>query len=660
MSIVTEAKKMIPVNVRNGIKKALGMKPSPYITIVKGSSLLKEASHLEKNLSRNLTKNIDSNITCDSPLGIKTQAIDQLIEDKLYSKKYTFYNLYVIVDPYHFSPLSALALFRTNQLCSVKVTVKGIQNETDVTGMLEPSKYHRVPIMGLYPNKSNQVLLELFDIDNNLIDSRTIKIRTSELPASLQDAVQVEESGGTTAFGLTLVSGKSVPYPFAYDKSGTIRYFLNHRPRGYGLFPLANGHFIFVDRQVLIPTYEIPHSTQIYEMDYFGRVHKTYFVEKGGHHDIHEKTPGGNLLMVSNSMDNHVEDVILEIDRTTGDIVKSLDMREIFHETYCNLIDWVHINTISYDEKSRCVLISPRNLHSLVKVNWDTKELIWILCDPRFWEGTNYIDKVLKPVGDISWHYQQHAAYQLSDDLDGNPNTNHYIMFDNHWHKRRRVKFFDNDELSYAKIYTVDEINKTVKLEHKYAGVKSKITSNALLDFAKKRVFSMGGYLEPLIDDRQGMIYEYDYDTEKVINQYSIKYFFYRAYEFVINYNCLATPMVKDKNYLVGHLEKPVLTNETITDTQNKLPEDANIDYIIKEDIFHIQGFDHLIKKVYFVGKNKTYVRDMSRTYQTSDLFKDMLYYTAIPLSDLVNDTYKIYVSYCDTIYNSEKHITLS
>ena len=56
------------------------------------------------------------------------------------------------------------------------------------------------------------------------------------------------------------------------------------------------------------------------------------------------------------------------------------------------------------------------------------------------------------------------------------------------------------------------------------------------------------------------MTYEFDYDTEEVINQFSIKTTFYRASEMKIDYNDLAAPMEVADNYIRGELLQPTKT----------------------------------------------------------------------------------------------------
>ena len=154
----------------------------------------------------------------------------------------------------------------------------------------------------------------------------------------MNDLVQVKKKTEKSAMKLILAVGKSMPYPAAFDEQGDIRYMMRFRPRGYGFFPVANDRFIVMERQTLLPTPLIPHSTQMYEMDYLGRVYRTYYVPNGIHHDVCEMTPGGNLLVASNSQCGHVEDCIAEVNRETGKIEKVLDMREIFG---CISIPWI-------------------------------------------------------------------------------------------------------------------------------------------------------------------------------------------------------------------------------------------------------------------------------------------------------------------------------
>ena len=113
-----------------------------------------------------------------------------------------------------------------------------------------------------------------------------------------------------------------------------------------------------------------------------------YYVSGGSHHEVIEKEPGGNLLVLTSSIQSHFEDKIQEIDRQTGEVVNELVLDDILDCEYVNRADWAHINTVSYQPESDTILISARDIESVIKLNWTTKKIQWILCDPRCWEGT--------------------------------------------------------------------------------------------------------------------------------------------------------------------------------------------------------------------------------------------------------------------------------
>lgn len=593
-----------------------------------------------------------SNIEKETSFVEKTLAIDEDIQSYLDSNNYTWDNPMVITNPYQNSPLTALILFKTEEKTGVKVTVKGKDELYDISNEInEHTTAHRVPVIGLYGNYKNTVLLELTDENNNTIASKEIKIRTDSLPESLNNMVKVEKHTVKSAYDLTLITGQSCTNPFAYDEAGDIRWVITETGGSNGVFPLSNGRFIYQTGDYLVPSHEKPHPSNLYEMDYLGRAYRQYFVEQGVHHDVSEKTPNGNLLIITNSNQNYVEDVVMELDRETGEVVKKLDLKDVLGNYFRNKVDWAHTNTISYDEESDTVLLSPRNTHSAIKVNWSTDELVWILGNPEVWEGSGLEDKVLKPSGNIIWNYQQHAVYEINP-TDGKDNLDYYIMFDNHWDKARKVDCFDNREDSYTLIYSVDEENFTVSQEKIYTGLKSKITSNSTYDAENNRVFAMSGNLKNSQDGYWGMNYEYDYETGEILNQYSIKERFYRGYHMIYDYEDMAQPFELYNNYIGGNLTAPEnmteqLSEYSIPDTQIN----NNIDFKIQDTILYMFANDHAVKQVIFVGQENCYVYDKSHITLYDESYLSYSYYTPIPLSGMNSDTYAITLIYNDDIY---------
>lgn len=602
----------------------------------------------------------ETNILQEQSYSVKSLTRDYLLERLLRSGEYTFDHMFLIRNPYGEAPLTALALFVLESPAKVRVTTKGDIPATDFVSVLPRKRNHRVPILGLYPDRTNRVLIEVLDDGEQVVASHEIPITTVELPKNLQDAITVKKLAESPAYDNILINGGVNINTCAFDREGKIRYFLRRNPRGYGIFPLSDGHFFYMEKHISVPSFSNPQTVQSYDMDYFGRVFRTYLVENGVHHTAEEMV-NGNILAGSNTMLEHTEDRIIEIDRQTGDIVWTLDIWDLFDDTYKDLMDWCHVNSAVYYEKDHSVLISLRNVHAVISVDYDTKKLRWMLSDPAFWKDSSMTDDLLRPVGDVRWTYQQHAAYELEEDFDGNPDTKHVIVYDNHWAKRRKAASFDKDPFSYVTIYTIHEKEKTVQLYKGFSCPKARIRANGIYVPDKKRVYNMAGcYAEP-VDDHMGGVYEYDFDTCEVVSEFGVRPGYFRAYEFKPDVQELARPMETSGNYMCGTIRRPVELSgdeyrSLISQQADKL-RSATIDYILQEDLLFVQCLDHEVQKIYFRGEKGCYQTCFDDTYQTMDIFSEMLYYIATQLSTLPPDRYELYLSIGDTLYKTGKWI---
>ena len=495
---------------------------------------------------------IDTTITKESSMVDTSWQIDQQIEAEVQSGAYTFEEPEVIMDPYQISPLTGVAVFQTDEEYRVRVTVKGKTKEADITGVTVKAKGHRVPIIGLYPKTENSVKLELLDDNDQTIKEMELKVQTDGLPEEMDDMVSVEKSSGESAYGLTIISGQGVYYPFAYDVNGDIRWYLNHRTSTYGVFQLSNGNYIMQDNYGYVSSVTKSFPAAFYEMDYLGRAVQMYLVPHGTHHEIIEKEPDGNLLILTSTLQDHVDDKIIELDRKSGEIVNSLEMTELFGNDYTeDVIDWAHLNTVSYQAEDDTILISPRNLNSGVKLNWTTHEIVWILANPEVFKGTKYEKYVLTPDSDFLWHYRQHTVYQIDTDLDGNSDTVEITMFDNH--RNPEADYYDHEKGSFVTVYAVNEKEKTVSLLKKLKVVKANVTSNTIYDADSGHIFGMCGTVKSGTA-KTGMTYEFDYESGEILNQYYINKNYYRAIELEANYETMSEAMQQPEDYIKGTL----------------------------------------------------------------------------------------------------------
>lgn len=604
---------------------------------------------------------IETTIPVEQTRVATSYAIDQQLQAEQ-ENGYSWEEPMTIVNPYQIAPLTAVILFDTPEACAVRFTVKGKTEAADITGEVEAAVSHRVPVIGLYPGMENTVVLELLDADGNATDSQEVKISTEVLPDQLTDSIYPVKTSGISAYELTMVYGQRTHLPFAYDCMGDIRWYMNIETANYGLYLLSNNRMIWQDTAAYVPNMEKPQSTNLYEMDYLGRAYTMYYLAGGSHHEVIEKEPGGNLLVLTSSLQSHYENMIQEIDRQTGKVVNELVLEDLLDCEYVDRADWVHVNTVSYQPESDTILISARNLESVIKLNWTTKEIQWILCDPRFWEGTEYESYVLQPEGEFVYHFQQHTAYEVEEDMDGNSDTIEISMYDNHYVKERKSKldYYDNDDASYLLVYSVDEAAGTVRQIKKIPTIYSKITSSMIYDSESGHVFGMCGWVPRAEDKRKGMTYEFDYDTEEILNQFSIKTTFYRACEMKIDYNDLAAAMKLEENTIRGELIQPVKVTdpENVTAPQAVISQE-NVTLHLTGSVLYVGTLDHQISQIVFRGAEHTYVYDTTQIVLRVADYLQHYEHLPVPLQNLEPDEYNIYVMYqdrwCDTGQNFTK-----
>lgn len=157
--------------------------------IVKTGEWVKEnAVSLEENyIHLHGRKAIGIKISEDNTLAVKTRARDAFLEQCLQSGDYTEDFFLVVKNPYLLSPLTALVLFCSKKPYRIKAKVleqKEQETEENFTAFAttEPTTRHRVPVIGLYPGKTNKVLLQFFDENNINCKCMEFTIKMRELP----------------------------------------------------------------------------------------------------------------------------------------------------------------------------------------------------------------------------------------------------------------------------------------------------------------------------------------------------------------------------------------------------------------------------------------------------------------------------------------------
>jgi len=375
------------------------------------------------------------------------------------SEGYTFNNPNVILNPYEISPLTAVIAYDSENETNVTVTIVGKDEKTTIKHTFAPSKKHLLPIYGLYPNYNNTIILE----SNGL--TKEINIQTSALPENFIIPSNIYANKELLDNDLYFYTPSSVGYTSAYDINGDVRWYLTTHAL-WKIDRLQNGHLLIsTDRPINTPYY----MTGLYEMDLLGKIYNEYSLEGGYHHDYYE-LPSGNILVASDEFENEagtVEDVIYEINRKNGKVVKTFDLKKILKmedgksENWINY-DWFHNNAIWYDSKTNSITLSGRHQDAVINIDYETGKLNWIIGDSTNW-SEEYKKYFFTPIGDdFEWQWSQHAAMVTPE--------GYIFIFDNGNNKSKNPNEYVPATESYSRgvMYEINTTDMTIKQVWQY------------------------------------------------------------------------------------------------------------------------------------------------------------------------------------------------
>jgi arylsulfate sulfotransferase len=339
--------------------------------------------------------------------------------------------------------------------------------------------------------------------------------------------------------GMTLVSwygfdiNRAPQNPFIFDSFGDIRWYLDLKTHPelnqllfeIGIERLQNGNFYFGDTS----------TDKIYEIDPFGTVINRWSMPGFQfHHDVFEKPNGNFILSVDKIGASTVEDYIIEIDRSSGQIINVWDLNQSLQNTrqtlFANAVDWIHVNALIYDSRDNTIIISGRT-QGLVKLDNNNK-VLWIMGCHKGWgnagNGINLKNYLLTPLDatgqsitnqnildgntnhpDFEWNWYQHAPL-----LKANGNI---ILFDNGGTNRN---FSGAGQYSRAVEYAINEESKTVKQIWEYGKSRGNSTFSSIVSDvdvllnSNHIIFSPGAVNN---GTRYGKVIEIDYQTKNVL-----------------------------------------------------------------------------------------------------------------------------------------------
>jgi arylsulfate sulfotransferase len=385
---------------------------------------------------------------------------------------------YVIVDPYDMNPCSALVMFEAEKPGDIEITIKGddVYSTYRYTKKISGTHYE-IPIIGLYAGRENTVIL-----NDNKGNTSELKISTEPLPVDFQTYNLEKTMPEKMEPGVTLFTACfEHSYSALLDNNAQIRGYLSNKNMAHGtsIILLKNGNMLSTgDEYKLIPY----NMSSLWEFNWLGKIFMEYEIPNAVHHDVTE-LPNGDFLAVSNNKDMFIsgtrEDVVIIIDRKTGNIKKEYDFRKIIDETrkpyhYFDpdiintvTIDWMHANTAIYDKTDNSIIVSSPIQSQVISIDAETSAINWISGPHEGYDGSaEFLKKyLLAPTGTgFEWHWGQHEPMLLPD-FDNNADTIDLLMLDDGQNRsfteENAIKA--NDNYSRGVQYRINKKTKTIE-----------------------------------------------------------------------------------------------------------------------------------------------------------------------------------------------------
>ena len=189
----------------------------------------------------------------------------------------------------------------------------------------------------------------------------------------------------------------------------------------------------------------------------------------GIHHDIFELKNGNLLVTTSDLALDTIEDVVLEIDRTNGHILRQLEFSDYLDVSRVREIgraaaDWLHMNSIVYDQTDRSIIVSGRGQSAVVKLSYPEMKIQWILGPHDNWKE-KYQPYLLTPIGEnFEWSWSQHHATVMNPRYP-NEKIVDILLFDNGQYKSFELAAALSPLESYTRVvhYRIDEGAMTIE-----------------------------------------------------------------------------------------------------------------------------------------------------------------------------------------------------
>ena len=499
----------------------------------------------------------------------KQAAIKDQLDAEYAAGSYDETTPFVKADPFGTDTLSCYVRFATADSVTVSYEVAGRKKTGDTPKVAAfshtprdgdaPTTEHEFKVVGLIPNHKNTVTLTCTAQDGASRTS-TFTVKTPALKGEEEECLTVTagESNTPLADGFFTILGNDsskLDFMCLYDNAGQIR----------GEVPIIG----YRSHRLLSPgDGSIIMSVSTTKMAQISAIGQVVNVWSTGDYELHHDyafDDDGNLLVLASHAGSeadldvdraaakkdegervNVEDLIIKIDVTTGDVSLVADLGDIFPDLKANAkvaqdgdLDWIHINTIQW-LGGGTVLLSSRETSTVIKLTdiYGSPTVDWLMGSPDFWAGSGFEDKLLQAQGDFSLNAGQHSVTYLPSSDTVTTGRYQVLLYDNNFGAAESYPKFDWGKLgaavvtdyskgthSFGRVFTVDETARTYELQEQIAVPFSGYVSSAQRVGNSDSMLVASGQAKTFTEyDRYGLpIATYEMEAEKYI---------YRVYKY--------------------------------------------------------------------------------------------------------------------------------
>ena len=133
------------------------------------------------------------------------------------------------------------------------------------------------------------------------------------------------------------------------------------------------------------------------EIDLLGREYRSYFLPNMSfHHELKQLADGNYLALATDYTKSTVNDVVVEFDSDSGEVVRRWDMDVILARYGIERLatpsydlpmlsddqgeyneNWFHANSAFYLEDEDCLIVSSRHQSAVFKIDCSTGSVVW-------------------------------------------------------------------------------------------------------------------------------------------------------------------------------------------------------------------------------------------------------------------------------------------